>query len=130
MGFLKSLLPSKYVIFLVLALIVACGALYMRLQTVQAEAKSVQIELNEANKKIETQKTTIELLNRDMRIERELLAKSQRLVDIIREKAIEDLKEISNTDFGKEANSNAPELERIINERNARLFKQIESIGR
>lgn len=130
MGFLKSLLPSKYVVFLVLALIAACGFLYMRVQVVQAEVKSVQIELNEANKKIETQKATIELLNRDMRIERELMLKSQRMVDIIREKAIEDLNEISNTDFGKEANINAQELERVINERNARLFKQLESIGR
>lgn len=130
MSFLSNLLPSKYVIILILALIAACVFFYQRNEITQANYRSVQIELNEANKKIETQKVTIENMARDAKVQLDLMKKSQGVLDALRQKTIEELTEISNTDFGKEANSNAPQLEKIINERTKLLFDNINRISR
>ncbi len=130
MNFIKGLLPSKYIIVLILALAAGLVFFYQRNEINAEKVKSIQVELKSANEKIETQNTTIANMARDHKVEVDLMKKSQALIDVIRQKTIEDLKEISNTDFGKEANSNAPALEKVINERTKLLLNNIENISR
>lgn len=130
MNFIKSLLPSKYVIILILALVAALVFFYQRNEINAEKLKTVQVELNEANKRVETQKTTITLLEKDAKTQADLMKKYQLTVDDIRQKTFEDLLEISNTDYAKEANSNAPELEKLINERTQRMLDAITNASR
>lgn len=130
MEFLKGLLPSKFVIILILALVAGLVFFYQRNEINAEKLKSVQIELNEANKRVETQKTTIDLLEKDAKTQADLMKKYQLTVDDIRQKTFEDLLEISNTDYAKEANSNAPELEKLINERTQRMLDAITNASR
>ena len=130
MSFIKNLLPSKYVIFLILALVAALVFFYQRNEVNAEKLKTAQVELNEANKRVETQKNTIDLLEKDAKTQADLMKQYQLSVNEIRQKTFEDLLEISNTDFAKEANSNAPALEKVINERTQKLLNSITSVSR
>jgi len=127
---IKGFLPSKYMIGLVIALAAACVFFYQRNEINVEKVRTAQTLLNEANKKIESQKGVIDTMRRDHSVEVNLLKKSASAIDVVRQKTIEDLQKISNTDFGKEANSNAPELEKRINDRTKQLMKDIEKISR
>ncbi|MNK57964.1 hypothetical protein D3C87_770320 [compost metagenome] len=130
MNFIKNLLPSKYVIILILALVAALVFFYQRNEINAEKLKTVQVELNEANKRVETQKTTIELMEKDAKTQADLMKQYQLTVDDIRQKTFEDLLEISNTDYAKEANSDAPALEKVINERTQKMLDAITNVSR
>ncbi|MNY21279.1 hypothetical protein D3C86_1548130 [compost metagenome] len=130
MNFIKNLLPSKYVIILILALVAGLVFFYQRNEINAEKLKTVQDELNEANKRVETQKTTIELMEKDAKTQADLMKQYQLTVDDIRQKTFEDLLEISNTDYAKEANSDAPALEKVINERTQKMLDAITNVSR
>ncbi|MNR95612.1 hypothetical protein D3C71_1126870 [compost metagenome] len=130
MNFIKNLLPSKYVIILILALVAGLVFFYQRNEINAEKLKTVQVELNEANKRVETQKTTIELMEKDAKTQADLMKQYQLTVDDIRQKTFEDLLEISNTDYAKEANSDAPALEKVINERTQKMLDAITNVSR
>ncbi len=130
MKFLSGLLPSKFIIVLILALVAALVFFYQRNEVNSAKLKTIQVELNEANKRVETQKTTIDLLEKDAKTQADLMRQYQLTVNDIRQKTFEDLLEISNTDYAREANTNAPELEKLINERTQRMLDAITNASR
>ncbi len=130
MKFLSGLLPSKFIIVLILALVAALVFFYQRNEINSAKLKTIQVELNEANKRVETQKTTIDLLEKDAKTQADLMRQYQLTVNDIRQKTFEDLLEISNTDYAREANTNAPELEKLINERTQRMLDAITNASR
>lgn len=129
-AFLAGLLPSKFIIILILALVAGLVFFYQRNEINANKLKTAQVELNEANKRVETQKTTIDLMAKDAETQRKLMEKFQLTVNEIRQKTFEDLLEISNTDFAAEANTDALALEKVINERTKRLLDSITNVSR
>lgn len=129
-AFLAGLLPSKFIIILILALVAGLVFFYQRNEINVAKLGTLQVELNEANKRVETQKTTIDLMAKDAETQRKLMEKFQLTVNEIRQKTFEDLLEISNTDFAAEANTDALALEKVINERTKRLLDSITNVSR
>lgn len=120
---------SKIAAVVIVLLALACGYFYLDGKTAWSEAKSAQTELAAAEAREELQKQTIERLRKDAEVQEKLLDEYKRNVEEIRDSANKDLKEIEDTDFGKEANTNAAELERIINERTKRLLDNITRIS-
>lgn len=133
MDFLKGLLPNKYLLIGALVLFTAmsglCGYLYLTKQVTDANYKTLQVELNEANKRVETQKTTIALMAKDAQVQADLLKQYQVSVTEIRKIAADKLIEIADTDYGKEAASNASELEKTVNDRMQMLFNNISQLS-
>lgn len=134
MGFIAKFLPTKYligaVVIVFLALSGYCGYLYVTKQTIEAKMETVKVELAQAKKDIATQKETIDLMAKDAKTQAELMKQYQVNVDDIRKMAADKLLEIDNTDFGKEANSNASDLEKVLNDRMKQLFSTTTQLSR
>jgi hypothetical protein len=130
MSFLTNLMPSKLTLAIIGVLVIACGYLYLTKQVTDANMKTTQQELNEANVRVATQKQTITLMQKDAEVQSRLMDQYKLTVTDIRNQAVIDLNEIANTDFGAVANSNAPELEKVINQRTQALLDNFQRISR
>ena len=128
--FLAGLLPSKYIIMLILALVAGLVYFYQSNQINAERVRTAEAELSAAKTAIATQQTTIDRMTKDAEVQQQLMIQYNLAVQDIRQKTFEDLLEISNTDFAKEANTNAVELEKIVNERTKRLFDSISNVSK
>lgn len=125
-----SFLPSKFTMGIIAVLVLACGYFYITKQWKNAELQSAQILLNEANTRVATQQTTIDLLQKDAAVQKKLMDEFAKNVDEIREQTILELLEIEKTNFGEEANRDAKALEEAINARSKKLLDNISRISR
>jgi DNA repair ATPase RecN len=136
MNFFTSITPviTKWLIigFSVILLLLSayCGYLYFTKQTIEAKMETVQGELTQAKKDIDIQKGTIDQLQNDANVQANLMKQYQLSVSEIRKVAADSLTQIDSIDYGKEANSNAPELEKTLNDRMQVLFGNIEKSSR
>lgn len=126
MGFL----PSKFTLGIIAVLVLACGYFYLTKQWSQAELQTTRVLLNEANSRIATQQTTIDLLQKDAAVQKQLMDQFSKNVDEIREQTILELLEIEKTNFGEEANKDAKVLEDAINARYKNLLDKISRTSR
>jgi len=125
-----ALIPNKWVLLAMAALIVACGYFYLTNRISQSDLRTAQVELNEASKRVETQKTTIDLLQRDAKIQADLMRQYQVSVTDIRKIASDNLAEIADTNYGEQAATNAAELQRTVNQRMQVLLDKISDASR
>ncbi len=122
---LSAFLPSKWVLLVMAALIVTCGYFYLSNRITRAELETATTELKQAVERVETQKATIELLQRDAKVQADLLRQAQSNMSAIRQQAALDIQTLTQRDLGAEANTDAAKLGIAINEQFHRLLDNI-----
>lgn len=114
---------------LILLLVAACGYFAWDAQVAKTRNETLQVELKTAKDDLERQQKLADQLRADKEKQEKLLEEFKQNVDDIRKEANDALTVIENTDYGKEANTNAAELERIINERTKQLLDSITRVS-
>lgn len=112
-------------VILVLSTIIV--ALFFYNKSIVSDLSKVKSDLEQAHKEIAAQTETITKLNNDAKQQVELFEKYQLSIDEIRNQNFKDLYEISQTDYAKDANVDSAALEKLINERTAKMLSNIES---
>jgi len=130
--FISNLIPKNWLLasVLVLSIIGVGGYFFYEMRLARADAAVKAAELSRVQDKLDLANKTVKDQADQMALQAALMIKAQKQIANIRQKAVEELEELSNTDFGKEANSNAKELEKKINERMKQRLQAIDDASR
>jgi GTPase involved in cell partitioning and DNA repair len=126
---LKGLLPNKWVLLAMAALIFVCVFLYQRNETNKATLRTAQTELKQAQKDLAIQTQTILALQRDATVQAQLMQRANAGIAAAREQARKDTQALTQRDLAREANANAQALQTTLNAQFSRLLQNIEAIS-
>lgn len=127
---LKGLLPNKWVLLIMAALIVACVFLYQRNETNKATLRTAQTELKQAQNDLKVQTQTILALQRDATVQAQLMQQANTNIAAAREQARKDTQALTQRDLAREANVDATALEAALNTQFSRLLQNIEIVSK
>ncbi len=122
---LAGILPSKWVLLLLAALITACIFFDQRNEINKATLRTTQTELAQAQRDLKIQTQTINALQRDATVQAELMKQANAGIAAAREQALEDARALMQRDLGKEANVDALALQTAVNEQWRRYLQNI-----
>ncbi|KQO79463.1 hypothetical protein [Rhizobium sp. Leaf262] len=122
---LEGLLPNKWVLLLMAALIAACLLFYQRNEINKATLRTAQTELAQAQRDLKIQTQTINALQRDATVQAELMKQASAGIAAAREQALKDARALMQRDLGKEANVDALALQTAVNEQWRRYLQNI-----
>ncbi len=123
---LRGLLPSKWVLLLIAALIAALVFFYQRNEINKADLRTTQTELRQAQRDMEIQTQTILTMQRDANTQAELLRSANAGIAAARQQARISLQALTQRDLGKEAQVDALALQDALNAQFAALLRGIE----
>lgn len=127
---LKGLLPSKWVLLAIAALIVACIFFYQRNEINKATLRTAQTELKQAQNDLKIQTQTILALQRDATVQAQLMQQANAGIADARDQARKDTQALTQRDLGQEANVDAHALEAALNTQFSRLLQNIEIVSK
>lgn len=126
---LKRLLPNKWVLLSIAALIVVCAFLYQRNETNKATLRTAQTELKQAQKDLAIQTQTILALQRDATVQTQLMQRANTNIAAAREQARKDTQALIQRDLAQEANVDAAALQTALNAQFSRLLQNLAAIS-
>ncbi|WP_296074310.1 hypothetical protein [uncultured Agrobacterium sp.] len=127
---LKGLLPNKWVLLLIAALIAACVIFYQRNEISKATLRTTQTELKQAQSDLKIQTQTIQALQRDATVQAQLMQQANTNIAAAREQARKDTQALTQRDLAREANVDATALEAALNTQFSLMLRNIETISK
>ena len=127
---LRGLLPNKWVLLVMAALIVACVFLYQRNEINKATLRTTQTELKQAQRDLKIQTQTILALQRDATVQAQLMQRANTNIAAAREQARKDTQALTQRDLAREANVDAAALEAALNTQFSLMLRNIETISK